>query len=119
MKITKLTYDQVPQFSARDKAHVQETEALRPFYEYPVSIESFKTIINNKKAKNRNALVNIIKKQYKDISTSDKVTANIGALNSENTFTVITGHQPSLATGPAAKTMILQKSIILIYLAKR
>ncbi len=101
MEITKLTYDQVPQFSARDRAYVQEVETLRPFFEYPVSIENFKTIIEKKKAyKNRTALVNIIKKQYQEIDTTDKVKANIEALNSENTFTVITGHQPSLATGP-------------------
>ncbi len=101
MQITKLTYDQVPQFSARDRAYVQDAEALRPFYEYPVSIESFKKIIEHKKTyKNRKSLVNILKKQYQHINTGDKVTANIEALNSENTFTVITGHQPSLATGP-------------------
>jgi len=101
MQITKLTYDQVPQFSTRDRAYVQEVDALRPFYEYPVSVENFKTIIEKKKAyKNRNTLVNILKKQYQEVETTDKVKANIDALNSENTFTIITGHQPSLATGP-------------------
>jgi len=101
MQITKLEYEQVPQFSKRDRAYVEEIAALRPFFQYPVSIENFEQIIEAKKDfANRESLVNIIKKQYQNTKTSDKVTTNIDALNSENTFTVITGHQPSLATGP-------------------
>ena len=97
MQITKLDYEQVPQFSKRDKAYVEEIAALRPFFEHPVSIENFEKVIEAKKGfSNRKSLVNIIKKQYEHIKTNDKVTENIDALNSEKTFTVITGHQPHL-----------------------
>lgn len=101
MQITKLNYEEVPQFSDRDRAYVEEVAALRPFYKYPVSIENFEqTIAAKKDFANRDPLLNIIKKQYQHIKTSNKVTANIESLNSENTFTIITGHQPALATGP-------------------
>jgi len=101
MKITKLTYDKISQFSTRDKAYVQEVEALRPFYKYPVSIENFDQVIQAKKGfQHREVLVDIFEKQYKDVITTQKVHDNISSLKSENTFTVITGHQPALATGP-------------------
>ena len=101
MKIIRLTYDKIPQFSNRDKAYVQEAEALRPFYKYPVSIENFEKVIQAKKDfPHRDTLVDILNEQYKNTATTQKVRDNISSLKSENTYTVITGHQPALATGP-------------------
>lgn len=45
-------------------------------------------------------LVASLQAQYKELNTSDKVVQNINALTLENTFTVSTGHQLCLMTGP-------------------
>ncbi len=45
-------------------------------------------------------LVAALQAQYKDLNTSDKVVQNLNALSLENTFTVTTGHQLCLMTGP-------------------
>ena len=42
----------------------------------------------------------VINEQYSDIKTTESVRQNIESLLDENTFTVITAHQPSLFTGP-------------------
>ena len=49
---------------------------------------------------NRKVLIAALQAQYKDIDTSDKVRQNLSALSIENTFTVATGHQLCLMTGP-------------------
>ena len=46
----------------------------------------------------RSILVSSLHKQ--NISTSDKVKKNIDLLAQQNTYTVTTGHQLNLATGP-------------------
>lgn len=48
----------------------------------------------------RKVLVAALQAQYKALNTSDKVVQNVNALNLENTFTVTTGHQLCLMTGP-------------------
>ncbi|MEY3592654.1 MAG: hypothetical protein RLZZ38_1631 [Bacteroidota bacterium] len=51
-------------------------------------------------SENRKVLVAALQAQYKDLNTSDKVVQNLNALSLENTFTVTTGHQLCLMTGP-------------------
>lgn len=48
----------------------------------------------------RNVLVATLKKQYASIETSSKTAQNIDALLQSNTFTITTGHQLNLFTGP-------------------
>lgn len=51
-------------------------------------------------AENRKVLVAAFHKQYLGVNTSEKVQQNIEALAEHNTFTVTTGHQLCLMTGP-------------------
>lgn len=48
----------------------------------------------------REILVNVLNEQSANLINNDKVVSNIELLKSENTFTVTTGHQLSLFTGP-------------------
>ena len=48
----------------------------------------------------RSVLVSVLKKQYSDIETSVLTKKNIAALADTNTFTVTTGHQLNLFSGP-------------------
>jgi bacillithiol biosynthesis cysteine-adding enzyme BshC len=54
----------------------------------------------NFSSENRKVLVAALQAQYKDLNTSEKVVQNLNALSLENTFTVTTGHQLCLMTGP-------------------
>lgn len=83
--------------------YLNDDEKLKPFYNYSLSVEGFKQAIANRKSKpvNRNVLVEVIAKQYAGISEkSEPLKTNIELLKSENTFTVTTGHQLNIFTGP-------------------
>lgn len=102
MKVEYISFDDVPQFSARDKAYIQNDERLKPFYKYKVSIEAFGEVIKDRESfqVNRPLLVDILTEQYQKFEPSTVVSQNIAALAAPTTFTIITAHQPSLCTGP-------------------
>lgn len=102
MQTIKIPFSKVPQFSKKDVAYVEENSAFHPFFKYQVNIESFEQVIKDKQKENidRNTLVRVLHKQYKNLETSVKTQSNIEALIEENTFTITTAHQPSLFTGP-------------------
>lgn len=112
-----LPFEKVPQLSARDIAYATENEALRPFYKYPVNLDSFAQVIADKQKKpvNRAVLIEVLEEQYANLSMTDAIKTNIKALADENTFTLITAHQPSLFTGPL---YYIYKIISAINLAK-
>lgn len=49
----------------------------------------------------RQSLVDFLQKQYQNTETSNEVKNNIKLLQKQNTFTITTGHQLNLFTGPA------------------
>lgn len=102
MEIFKKPFQEVPQFSSKDIAYATAEDSLKPFYKYSVSLESFAKVIQDRKSTpvNREVLVNTLQKQYASIATTEAVKKSIAALGSENTFTIITAHQPALFTGP-------------------
>lgn len=102
MKLLQVNYDQVPHISKRDLAYIQGDSKLRPFYSYDFSFEAFDKIIKDRKSfpVDRSLLVDSLTEQYVNIDTSDVTKQNIASLREENTFTIITAHQPSLLTGP-------------------
>lgn len=77
-------------------------KAYRKLYKYDYSINSFKHVIADKKFSplQRKTLVEALHKQYSEAGITSSVTENINYLLKENTFTITTGHQLSLFTGP-------------------
>jgi len=55
----------------------------------------------NFSAKNRQILCDVLAAQYSDFTLTEKQRENLGLLAAKNTFTVTTGHQLNLFTGPA------------------
>lgn len=102
MEIRHLPFDKVPYLSKRDQAYTMGAPELRPFYKYDVNLESFAQVIEDKKKDktNRQVLVEVLREQYSGMETSSSVKDNIESLLEENTFTLVTAHQPSLFTGP-------------------
>lgn len=84
--------------------YIEQSSALKPFYNrFPV-LKNFEGQIKEKQASfssdHRNILVSVLKEQYASLKTTDLVTGNMEALGKENTFTVTTGHQLNIFTGP-------------------
>jgi len=102
MKIIKVNYDQVPHISKRDLAYIEGDEKLRPFYNYDFDFDAFAQIISDRESfpVDRKLLVDTLQDQYSNIEKSESTDQNISMLSSEDTFTIITAHQPSLLTGP-------------------
>lgn len=71
---------------------------------------------NNFSSENREVLVSELKKQYLKIDASESTTQNIESLKNDNTFTITTGHQLNLFTGPL---YFLYKIISTINLCKQ
>ncbi|WP_417362891.1 bacillithiol biosynthesis cysteine-adding enzyme BshC [Galbibacter sp.] len=84
--------------------YLDEKQELRPFYNRFPHLENFGEQLKEKKAsfsqENRTVLKNVLQAQYQDIETSKKTADNIITLEDANTFTVVTGHQLNLFTGP-------------------
>lgn len=84
--------------------YIQQKDILKPFYHrFPVP-ENFKAQIAEKSqsfpADHRKLLVSVLKKQYTKLKTEEVVSSNINALGDPDTFTVTTGHQLNIFTGP-------------------
>ncbi|MFD2727188.1 bacillithiol biosynthesis cysteine-adding enzyme BshC [Hyunsoonleella rubra] len=91
-------------FSSLICDYLDEKSDLKPFYNRFPKLENFETQIEEKKlsfpVQSRNTLTEALKKQYENLQTSEATIQNIERLNSENTFTITTGHQLNLFTGP-------------------
>ncbi|MCG7281496.1 bacillithiol biosynthesis cysteine-adding enzyme BshC [Chryseobacterium taklimakanense] len=78
---------------------------LLDFKEDLFSHENFRHKISGKKseftAHQRNILFEVLSDQLFTVELSEQQEANLSALQNDNTFTVVTGHQLNLFTGPA------------------
>ena len=119
--MTKQTipYKNTGYFSKLMIDYLDETQDLKSFYNRFPKLESFKDQIeekaNNYSDETRSVLVSSLKKQYGIVEVSKETQANISLLESNKTFTVTTGHQLNLFTGPL---YFLYKIVSVINLAK-
>lgn len=102
MKSFKIPFNKVSQLSSKDIAYATADPRLLPFFNLPAELSFFKKAIEERKQflVDRNLLVSILQKQEQHLELSDSTQENIIALADENTFTIVTAHQPSLFTGP-------------------
>jgi len=83
--------------------YIEQNPALRPFYSRFPHKEAFTEIVKSNPYQNlnRDVLCDVLLKQSASVSnTSDKTTKNIQQLKNGKTFTITTGHQLCLFTGP-------------------
>ena len=106
------------QFSTFFLDYLEGKESLRPFYSHLPNLESFDAAIKAKQfsADKRQILVEVLESQYVDLPLSPAAAKQLDALRDEKTFTVTTGHQLNLFTGPL---YFIYKLITTINLAKR
>ncbi len=84
--------------------YLDQAPVLKEFYRRYPSIVSFGAQIKEKKAsfppEHRKVLVEALHRQYDHLEPSSDVRSNIEFLGKGNTFTVVTGHQLNIFTGP-------------------
>jgi bacillithiol biosynthesis cysteine-adding enzyme BshC len=97
-----LPYQQTGYFSKIITDYLDRAPALAPFYKHPVSPDGLKAALDARKkaAVDRKTLVAGLQDQYQAVAPSPKVVSNIQRLLEENTFTIVTAHQPAIFTGP-------------------
>ncbi len=119
-KYTTIPFQKTGYFSKTICDYLDQNETIVPFYNNFSDLNGFKKQIEEKRtsfrAESRNLLVDALKNQYQKVSASNRVKENIQLLQKENTFTVTTGHQLNLFTGPL---YFLYKIISGINLAKQ
>lgn len=104
MPTTPITYKDTGYFSKLICDYLEQNENLKPFYNRFPSLQNFKHQIEEKRKnfseKQRHLLAQRIMFQYGDNSLSQATLSNIDLLKEPSTFTVTTGHQLNLFTGP-------------------
>ncbi|MEO0037298.1 MAG: putative cysteine ligase BshC [Bacteroidota bacterium] len=99
-----ISYQESGYFSKLIVDYLDEKSELKPFYNRFPKIENFKDQIAEKQQNlpeaNRQIIVAELEKQYINFDISEATQKNIHLLNSKNTFTITTGHQLNLFTGP-------------------
>lgn len=119
MEIDCLPFRKTGYFSKLICDYIEEKETLTSLYGQFPKLENFERQIREKKANFsvsvRKTLVKSLEVQYEDVKTSSLTSENIQSLHAENTFTVTTGHQLNLFTGPL---YFLYKIVSTINLAK-
>ncbi|RZK50373.1 MAG: bacillithiol biosynthesis cysteine-adding enzyme BshC [Pedobacter sp.] len=101
MKATYVSYKDTHSFSKLSLDYLAGEPSLYPFYKFKPSFEGLEEALTNRKFKgNRLILKEVLLKQYADLETSDAVRSNIEKLADEGTYTITTGHQLNIFTGP-------------------
>src|SRR5690606_153093 len=118
MKKHCVELQQTGQFSQFFLDCIGGKEELRPFYTHSPTLKSFKQAIEQKtfSEANRKVLIESLQSHYANYEVSYAVSSNIEALASDRTFTVTTGHQLNLFTGPL---YFIYKIVSTINLAKK
>ena len=117
MQSYKIPYSKTKQFSNLVIDYLANDEKLKPFISDFPTIDSFEKQIAEKKNHtiDRGVLVKVLKEQNFNFPLSVASNSNINLLKSEETFTVTTGHQLCLFTGPV---YCIYKIISIINLAE-
>lgn len=103
MTLETIDLEKTGRFSALIRDYLAKKSSLTSFYSRFPEIEAFKGQIEDKSsfsADAREVLVDALKGQYEGFEITERTKGHINALRSDNTFTITTGHQLNLFTGP-------------------
>ena len=117
MNLHQFNFEETKRFSSIFLDYINNSKELQDYYSYRPEIESFEKAIANRNFDDskRPTLVNSIKEQYSNLMTHDAVSSNIELLNQKNTYTITTGHQLNIFTGPL---FFIYKIVATINMAK-
>ncbi|WP_339695825.1 bacillithiol biosynthesis cysteine-adding enzyme BshC [uncultured Roseivirga sp.] len=100
--LSKIPFNKTNSFSRSFLDYIEGKDALTGFYNRLPSIENFKLQVEEKhfNKENRAVLSEVLQKQYDGFELSEATAQNIKFLKAGTTFTVTTGHQLNIFTGP-------------------
>jgi bacillithiol biosynthesis cysteine-adding enzyme BshC len=111
-----ISYKETNSFSTVVLDYMDGKDALQPFYQYRPDLAGFKAAIEQQnRTVNRSILAEVLQKQYAGITPAALLAENLQLLQQENTFTITTGHQLNIFTGPL---YFIYKIVTAINLAK-
>ena len=117
--LSRISYRNTGYFTGLINDYIERKESVRNFYVNYPDEEGFANQIRIREAQfpeaSRKVLHTVIQSQYREIKTSVATRENIAKLQLPHTFTVTTGHQLNLFTGPL---YFLYKIITAINLTK-
>jgi bacillithiol biosynthesis cysteine-adding enzyme BshC len=99
-----ISYQKSGYFTKLIVDYLDEKPELKSLYNRFPSLENFKGQLEEKaqnySEENRKSLVTALENQYNGFHVSEATQANISLLSNTKTFTITTGHQLNLFTGP-------------------
>jgi bacillithiol synthase len=104
MELHKISFAETNSFSQSFLDYIQAKDSLKKFFNRSPAVSNFEFQVKEKAksftAETRRTLAETVTKQYSSIETTELIKKNLTNLTSENTFTVTTGHQLNIFTGP-------------------
>lgn len=104
MQVQKIPFAETNSFTSFFLDYIAQHAQLKKFYGRFPEVSAFNDQLKEKSAsfpeQNREILVDTLLEQYKNYTVSDPVKNNLELLRSDKTFTVTTGHQLNIFTGP-------------------
>lgn len=102
MPVEKIDLRNTQSFSNFFLDYLDDQEALRPFYGLRPEVHCFEDQIGKKQFSDekRKVLTEVLGEQYQSLLQSAAVSTNIAELANPHTYTVTTGHQLNIFTGP-------------------
>ncbi len=102
MKTQRLSYQETGRFSKLVLDYINQKESVKDFISEFPTIKNFRKQIDKKSNDfiDRELLFEVLKEQNAKIELSKSSQANLNLLKDNNTYTVTTGHQLCIFTGP-------------------
>ncbi|MGB7392783.1 MAG: bacillithiol biosynthesis BshC, partial [Pricia sp.] len=104
MQIDHLSFDRTGYFTELICDYLDEKPSLEPFYNRYPNLNNFEGQIAEKASHfsdaHRDILYQSLQNQYRGIAMTPETESHIKKLKEPITFTVVTGHQLNLFTGP-------------------
>jgi len=102
LKLEKLPFAETGYFSQGFVDYVNEATALQEFYQTYPTLDNFQQLISQRTfpQEHRQVLTKVIGEQYSGLVQSGKMIQNLAQLSKSTCFTVTTGHQLNIFTGP-------------------
>ncbi len=102
MELNCIGFEQTEMFSKLFLDYINENDQVKPFYNRFPSHSAFLEQLKHKNftQEQRDLLRNVLEEQYTQVGNSSEVLNNIQSIAAPNTYTVTTGHQLNIFTGP-------------------
>jgi bacillithiol biosynthesis cysteine-adding enzyme BshC len=103
MQLSKIPFHKISALAARDVFYQENYKALAPFIAFEPTMDGIEKAIAERKKYpvDRTLLTEVLASHYEGQEMSEKQYHHLYLLHQEDTFTIVTAHQPSLLGGPA------------------